>query len=276
MSNPSAAFFPFTFISGHTARACSARFGPVVLYQPAKGAVPEAMTALEKQGEIILRYPVTGDDRRLAHLAREFQDWGGMHEKSSAAVKKFAENGFYNQEFAPEISTEILKGPREPDQDPGPVFNARLFLLLAQEYDRQTAELEAELSLTDNAARDLFSGIKGGMEDHPGFSPGFDESARAPDPGGYMTEPRLRAWHYLMAADPEPASLLVTSSPAVIGAMQERFETMSALERLPEDIELYSPKQGEPEDGYAVKIYKIRECSCFVCLLTCFEENLKK
>lgn len=276
MIKPSAAFFPFTYISADIARACKVRFGPVILYQPARGAVPEEVGRLEKQGEIVLRYPSTQSEDRLLQLARRFQDWGAMHEKASAAVKEFAESGFYNQEFAPEISTEILKGPKEQQHGPEPLFNAGLFLLLAQEYDRQTAELEKELSQTDKAARELFQGIKDGLEDYPGFSNGFDESVTAPDPGGYMTESRLRAWNYLLSSDPEPPAVLVTSSLAVIGVLKDRFDGMSAKHDNKENIVSSMFEQGEPGDGYITEIYEIQGCNRLVCLLVPDENNPEK
>ncbi|MFO7931729.1 MAG: hypothetical protein ACQETG_01225 [Thermodesulfobacteriota bacterium] len=270
MNIPSAAFFPFTFIPQTLAGACRARFGPVVVYQPALGATPQSMKEIENEGEIVLRRPVTGDDRSLVHLAGQFQSWGGMHEKAAAAVKKMAEDGFYNQEFAAEIRNEILRGgPKEPEPEPGPVFNARLFLLLAQEYDRQTAELEHELSLTDSAAKDLFSSIKGGIDEHPGFSPGFDDSsAKAPDPGGYMTESRLRAWRFLLDADPDSPDLLVTSSPAAIGVLQEWYDSMSPVDPSSGQLQVSLSDQKDPDDGCDARFFLIRSCNRLVCLLT--------
>ncbi|MFW6080771.1 MAG: hypothetical protein ACOC7W_02575 [Desulfosalsimonas sp.] len=269
MNRTSAAFFPFTFIPADVAGACRVRFGPVVVYQPARGAATQSMKGLEEKGEIILRYPVKGDDRRLAGLADEFQKWGGMHEKAAAAVKKFTENGFYNQEFVPEIRNEILKGgPKEPAADPGPVFNARLFLLLSQEYDRQTAELEQKLSLTDTAARDLFSGIKGGIDEQPGFSDGFDDSSRATDPGGYMTESRIRAWRFLFDADADAPELLVTSSPAAVGVLQEWFESLEPVDCASEELNGFESLRKRFDDGWEARFFMIRSCGRFVCLLT--------
>ncbi|MFP4572489.1 MAG: hypothetical protein ACLFNW_05935 [Desulfobacterales bacterium] len=262
MKKSSVAFFPFTFISADMARACAARFGVVVVYQPARGLLSKEMAALEQEGKIVLRYPLAGDDSRLINLSRRFLDWGKMHQGAAAALKKFAENGFYNQEFAPEIKSEILKGLKEPAADPGPVFNARLFLILAQEYDRQAAELDAELSHADIAARDLFSTIKGGTDENTGFSNGLDDYNKSRDTGGYMTESRLRAWQYLMDADPESPEILVTPSPAAVEALQEIYGDME-----PSDM-LYEPgRQALPNDGLDMKAYRLSELNRIVCLL---------
>lgn len=262
MNNLKAAFFPFTFISEELARACHARFGRVAVYQPAAGSTPASMQDLEAGGSIALKYPVQGDDQRLADLARHFQSWGEVHQKDAAVLKKFAESGFFSREFAPEISTEILKGPKETEPEPDPVFNARLFLLLAQEHDRQTFEIENELASTDDAARKMFAGIRGRTDDSPGFSDGFGYSAgpRAADPGAYMTESRLRAWNYLMDADQDPPSILVTSSRAVIESMQELFENMERLDSPPEDLQDVLPAEGRTNDGLSLDFYKMGDC----------------
>lgn len=268
------AFFPFTFISDALASACHDRFGPVVVYQPAAGCTPAPLEALAASGRIILRFPVRGEDRRLAELARHFQSWGQLHSGDAAALKKFAENGFYNQEFAPEIRTEILKGERAPEPDPGPVFHARLFLLLAQEYDQQATELREDLERTDSAGRALFARMKGDAEEFPGFSADFGDTARAfaVDPGAYMTGPRLRAWRRLMAADPDPPRLLITSSAAVIDDLRERHETFRPVDTPPEEI-FSGPA---PSGGLAMDFYRIEDWDCIVGCLPGFEQKPEK
>ncbi|MFW5957526.1 MAG: hypothetical protein ACOCQ0_00040 [Desulfosalsimonas sp.] len=253
------------------ANACSARFGEVVVYQPVKGVLPEQMAELEREGKIVPRYPVTGEDRRLRELSRQFRDWAGMHEKVAAALKKIGQDGFYNQEFAPEIKSEILKGSKESEASPDPVFNARLFLLLAQEYDRQAAELETELFRTDSAARDLFSRIKGFEQEDTGFSDGFGASPRVPDTGGYMSESRLRAWLYLMESDPQPPGVLVTSSRAAVDAMQEMFENTEPPEKFCEDIPDVSPN-----DGFGINVYRVSGFNRKVCLLFRADKEIEK
>ncbi len=269
MNNLNIAFFPFTFISEKLAGACHARFGRVAVYQPAAGNTPASMQNLEAGGRIALKYPVKGDDQRLADLARHFQSWGEVHQKDAAVLKKFAESGFFSREFAPEISTEILKGPKETEPEPDPVFNARLFLLLAQEHDRQTFEIENDLALTDDAARKMFAGIRGRTDDSPGFSDDFGYSAGplAADPGAYMTESRLRAWKYLMGADQEPPSVLVTPSRAVIESMQERFENMERLDSPPEGLQGVLSAEGRKTDGFSLDFYKTGDCGRITVLI---------
>src|SRR6056297_630973 len=219
MNNIKICFFPFTFISWKWAQACIDGFGSAVVYQPASGCVPDSMESLEAEGRIELRYPVEGDDRKLTGLAGQFQSWGQVHYGNAAAVKPYAESGFYNQEFAPEIRNEILKGKKKDPPGPDPMFAARLFLLMAQEYDRQADELENRLNATRMAATQMFAGIRGQKtgDDLSGASDFFTSMSDAgrsvsEDPGAYMTEARIRAWTRLAEADPDLPVLWITPS----------------------------------------------------------------
>lgn len=236
-------FFPFTFISRKWAQACMDRFGPAVVYQPAAGGLTASMQNLAEEDKIELRYPVKGDDRKLTDLAAQFQSWGQVHYGTSAGVKLHAESGFYNQEFAPEISNEILKGGKKDFPDPDPMFAARLFLLMAQEYDRQAEELENRLNATQMAAKQMFAKIKGqnSQEDMSGTSEFFTsmpDTGRSvsEDLGAYMTEARIRAWMRLAEVDRDLPFLWITSSRAVIDTLEEHFEPLTPIANLSENV----------------------------------------
>jgi hypothetical protein len=253
MNKITTAFFPFTFISERWAARTCARFGPPVVYQPAEGAAPAFMEDLDRQERIILRRPVHGDDQDLMDLARQYQNWGQVHQKHAAALKSFAEAGFYNQEFAREISTEILKGGKDETAAPDPVFIARLFLLMAQEFDCQAAELENDLAANDHTAQQMFARIRGQGGDFgpaagfSGDSAGPGAAAASEDPGGYMPEARIRSWLRLAQHDPDCPQIWVTSSPAVVSAVDEHFETLTIQDRLPENVQAAFPDKA-PED----------------------------
>ncbi|MBS3731543.1 MAG: hypothetical protein KGY42_01440, partial [Desulfobacterales bacterium] len=180
MSQFTAALFPFTFFSEELAHASHARFGAIVVYQPAAGQTPAAMERLAADGRIVLRFPVRGDERRLVELAGNYRDWGEVYQKDAAALKKISDTGFFHKEFAPEISTEIRRGTKPEARAPDPVFQARLFLFLAQEYDRQTAELQSELAATDRAEQEMFFRIRGGPEQSDRFSGGNTGASKNP------------------------------------------------------------------------------------------------
>ncbi len=259
MSQFTVALFPFTFVSEAIAHAIHARFGATVVYQPAAGQTPAAMERLAAEGTIVLRFPVRGDERRLVELAGNYRDWGEVYQKDAAALKKISDTGFFHKEFAPEISTEIRRGPKPEAPAPDPVFQARLFLFLAQEYDRQTAELQSELAATDRAEQEMFLRIRGGPEQSDRFSTGSTGASKNPvkDPGAYMTESRLRAWHTLMTADSDPPRLFVTPSQAVMEAVSEEDETLRKMDDPPEGVQIMSGKTGGLDDGFKADFYEL-------------------
>ena len=269
MSQFTVALFPFTFVSEVLAHACHARFGTTVVYQPAAGQAPAAMEKLAADARIVLRYPVRGDERRLVELAGNYRDWGEVYQKDAAALKKIADTGFFHKEFAPEISTEIRRGPKPEAPTPDPVFQARLFLFLAQEYDRQTAEIQSELAATDRAEREMFFRIRGGPEPSDLFSGGHTGAPKNPvkDPGAYMTESRMRAWHTLMAADPDPPGFFVTPSRAVIEAVAEEDETLREMADPPEGLQIMSLQNGGPDDGFKADFYELGSRDRIIALL---------
>ncbi|MBS0013219.1 MAG: hypothetical protein KFF46_04535 [Desulfobacterales bacterium] len=273
MNKITTAFFPFTFITERWADKSCACFGPPVVYQPADSAVPAFMEDLDRQGRIILRRPVHGEDKNLMDLARQYQNWGQMHQKHAAALKSFAEAGFYNQEFVPEISTEILKGGKDEPVAPDPVFMARLFLLMAQEFDRQAAELENDLAVTDRTAQQMFARIRGQGGDFgpaSGFladSSGTGAGAASEDPGGYMPDARIRAWLRLAERDPDCPQIWITSSPAVLSAVDEHFETLTIPERLPENVQAGLPDLSAGEFHPKISFYEMRDSGRIVGLL---------
>lgn len=258
MSQFKAALFPFTFISEDLAHASHARFGPIVVYQPAAGQTPAAMEKLAAEGRIVLRFPVQGDERRLVELAGNYRDWGEVYQKDAAALKKIADTGFFHKEFAPEISTEIRKGPKPEAPAPDPVFQARLFLFLAQEYDRQTTELQSELAAMDRAEQEMFFRIRGGPEQSDRFSGGNSDAPKTPvkDPGAYMTESRVQAWHTLMDADSDPPNVFITSSQAVIEAVAEEDETLKKIDAPPEQLLIRPAEAGGRDDGVKADFYE--------------------
>ncbi|MFW5975283.1 MAG: hypothetical protein ACOCP6_00855, partial [Desulfosalsimonas sp.] len=92
--------------------------------------------------------------------------------------------------------------------------------------------------------------------------------ARAPDPGGYMTESRLQAWRLLLDSDPDAPDLLVTSSPAAIGVLQEWYDSMSPVDPSSGQLQAYMSARKDPGDGCDARFFIIRSCNRLVCLLT--------
>ncbi len=235
--------FPATFVSQDTAAAIHRRIGRFAVYQPVMGHTPAVLGGLFESGAIEIRHPVIGSEAQLAEICRAYNTWGDIHQKDALRLNQLAGEGFYNQDFAVEISTEVRaragdrsSGKPATDfsgdaQKPDPLFNARIFLQIAQEFDRHESEIASSLREADNASRQLFEALRGGdaeAETEAFSSLGKDPhpSASPDDSGAVMTESRMAAWTLLAANETAPPDLFVTDSRAVMDWLADRFPSM--------------------------------------------------
>lgn len=223
-------FFPATFITQAAAAALNHRLGRFVLYQPIMGQTPRMLEHLSETYAIELRHPVIGKEAFLLELCQAYSSWGNLHQKDALRLNRLAGGGFYNQDFAAEIKTEVLKNKKgvasEADKKVDPLANARMFLQLAQEFDRSESEIRENLEKADHASRQLFEQLRG-----EGLASGdFSASGGADDACAVMTESRLAAWSLLAKADTVPPDVFITDSRSVINAVTERFPSIIRME----------------------------------------------
>ncbi len=240
--------FPATFVSEENAAAIHRRIGRFAVYQPVMGQTPAVLGGLFESGMIEIRHPVIGSESQIAKLCRAYGVWGDIHRKDAIHLNRLAGEGFYNQDFAVEISTEVRAragdrssgkpaGDASGDvQKPDPLFNARIFLQLAQEFDLHESEIAASLRDADNASRQIFETLRGGdaePESEALFAfqhafPGKDPKPHSTrdDSEAVMTESRLAAWTLLAANEIAPPELFVTGSRAVVDWLADRFPSM--------------------------------------------------
>lgn len=223
-------YFPFTDITEYHARAFFRRFGRFAVYEPISGQTPQSLRTLSEEGVIELRHPVTGDEKYLVGLCRSFQSWGVLHQGEAMRLKRLAESGFYNEAFAAEIRSEVLKSEADLDrQKPDPVINARMFLQLAHEFDARQSEIEQTLESTDKAARSMFEALRGEVP-AAGAEGGVSTHS---DAGAFMTAARITAWTLLFLKDVErPASFFLTDSAAVMDRIADLFPELAFIANL--------------------------------------------
>lgn len=240
--------FPATFVSEETAAAIHRRIGRFAVYQPVMGQTPAVLGGLFENGVLEIRHPVIGSESQLAEICRAYGSWGDIHQKDALRLNRLAGDGFYNQDFAVEISTQVRAGTgdRSPGmpaanasrdvRQPDPLFNARIFLQLAQEFDMHESEIDLRLREADKASRQLFEALRGGdTEDgadglfvprQPAFGKDPRPASRPDDAGAVMTESRMAAWMLLAANETAPPDLFVTDSPAVMDWLADRFSSL--------------------------------------------------
>ena len=215
-------YFPFTTIAESALTAVAACFGPPVIYQ-AWGRIPEFLAKWAENGRIDIRVPIAGDEGNLDRVLHEFRQWSEAHRGADA---RFFKTQRQTVPFFSESSrTQILRDIRtRTDEKPAgletdPLFDSRLFLLIAQLWDLQNQEVDQDLKAIQSIVMALQRHMKGPEE--PEFS--VERYVPLQDLGSHMTLERLRAWARIMAGSKEIPGLLVTDSPAVFEAVLDQI-----------------------------------------------------
>jgi len=216
-------FFPFTFITQPVADALSACFGQTVVYQPLYSTIPQIMKDWEKSGIIGIRVPIKGDEEKVISICKAYREWMDTHQGSEINVLKVQGDRvpFLDESYATQIKAALKSNGKKtvtPDESEA-LFAARVFLNIAQQYDRENWEISEELVSVEKMEQDLLYDLKGEEADiTPMLARGI--SSRMDDPGVYKTDDRLQAWTRLFLSDQDPqikdlSFLFVTSSQSV-------------------------------------------------------------
>lgn len=226
-------YFPFTYVSEPVISALRACFKQVAVYQPSAYNIPAAMQKWAKSGFFDLRTPVQNDKEKLDVIVDEFKEWVKFYPKSQIERMKIEKDSvpFFDEFSTSQIKADI-KGRKSATQS-DPVFNARLFLSAAQEYDIKNDELKKDLSLLDKSEQRLFNLIKGKDEaDYDG--PSLKKLSNKNDRSDYMMFERISAWSRFYQQDRLPGDLslsefFVTSSRAVMDLITEKSEKVEKV-----------------------------------------------
>jgi len=238
-------YFPFTFVSDRVAKAVTACFGQFIVYRPLNDKLPEQMQPWVDQGVLDLRLPVTENEKALKTAVKNYLDWANLHMQGS--VKKTADlksrmgalpyfDDASTSRILADVKEKIHGDPAGKIMDS--TLSARIFLCLAQEFDRQNQEVADEIYRYHQQEADLIRQLK--MEEDPLA----DEIQEKPLPdlfADYMISDRLEAWTRIFLRDPDAAALFVTHSPAVMAHLLDKSPAAARVGRL-ESIPLESGK----------------------------------
>ncbi len=246
-------YFPFTIISERVCRQIRFLFDGVVLYQPGDTAIPEPMQKLTAEGMITIRVPEQTGVGELKSALAAFTRFAHLHGEDAGSV--FGSN----QDRVPFFSDEsisCLRGRIKSDRNGSPetgdsLFRARLFLLLAQEYDMQNTSVHMDLSRIGKMESDLLAEIRVPDEHEQDLNlpPRIPPADRGQ---GYMIAERIQAWSRLASRDAAISDTFLTPSE---DAFESFIEAAGQVETLfeSEPVSLDSPTP-ELKDRLAVFI----------------------
>jgi hypothetical protein len=229
-------FFPFTTVTAEQMEAVGRHFRPIGLYLPLEPPTPSTIDMYAAQGCLSLHIPIRGDARPLQNAVTQLRSWAAMHGvKALAAIKALEALPLWPPE-SPLALVQAITGVGDRSDQRSPIgndlFQARLFLYLAQDLDQWQVELDQALDGLAAKERALYAMMHG--EIHP--SPA--NRAPAPDPGALLTARRLQAWARLVMASPLRPALMITTSQAV---WDHLMEARSEARILPDPVQVKVP-----------------------------------
>ena len=239
--------FPHTYLSSRLMLLLPAVFSRIGVYLPSDLNIPIPMQRWVDSGLVELRVPVSADKQRLAAVLKAFGSWASMQSGQPGIdidlLKAYhSQKPFFDAPFASQIRTDIHRGMTPASSDKNgkaaeaeSLFNARVFLSIAQQLDEQADTLDRDYAAVDQRQQDLMRALH--ADDPPALStPGNRGALRAGGQGQYMLAQRLRAWAQLAAADPaltgaNAPALFVTGSREVLQGVVEQLPPDAAFDR---------------------------------------------
>jgi len=221
-------FFPLTYMSDTDMGVMRACFQQFAACQPSGLSVPEAMTTLAREGCLDICVPVQIDEKRLRTVLKEYRAWTDLHQSGGLSYLKTLGDTvpFFDETALSKICSDIRQGGGgEPsDSETDSLFKAAVFLQIAQELDRENADVRRDLDRLRRKERNLFESLHGEGEGDVTREPEDGVSSGTEDPGAYMTAERVAAWSRLMSGNLASSGLFVTTSRAVFDFILDRVE----------------------------------------------------
>lgn len=227
-------YMPFIDIEDQLLDELTAALGPVTIYCPSTRMVSDHMLSAMREQRLDLRSGAGVDPEDLARAIREFKAWADLHGGEIADLAGLSQSmqglSTRTDEAGPTSIGDQIRhyGEQNPQASADPVFQAALFLSMAQQLDQQQVSVIRDLGEIQDMERVMLARLAGDDRDLEGGinPPSGTDLAGMSDTGGFMTARRVRSWSELASSDTGPQSfiLYVTSSPAVLEYVLDQFD----------------------------------------------------
>lgn len=263
-------YFPYTYISRPLLDRVNFFFKRITVYQPCATTIPDDLKVLEDEGLLDIQLPVQGNEKKIAGVLRDYNSFADMHQGRDMAFLKTRGKWppFFTETSTAQIKKEIRENtgptiPGKPVLDSSEIlFNARMFLLIAQQMDYQSNQSITRLETADIMESSLFKQLKGEEE-----ICGLDSVPRCLTPKNnlrdYMIPERLQAFSRLIQHDKKISDVYVTDSRIVMEYLLEKSPHMQILSNV--DEILSGENEKEAHTSWRKQIKRYLEMSATAC-----------
>ena len=228
-------YFPFTYVGDEIAQALAACFQQTTVYQPLEDKLPADMVPWIQRGILDMRVPVSNSGEAIEAAAKNFVEWANLHQRGAGIKSIFCSLREYGVPFSEhsspsQIAAELkaLSQGRSSLTATDPIFLARVFLYLAQEFDRQNQEVARDLKRHRQQEAKLIRQLK--MEDDSLTAEFQKEAVPAPDDSAdSMVLDRLKAWTRILLKGTDISGVFITHIPAVLQELLDKTPTAEKL-----------------------------------------------
>lgn len=210
--------FPYTTISSHLQDAALRFFPSLTLIQPLEDDT-EGRADVGNSEDIIVHVPTQDRRAELESLIKAYHLWAQQHPDTdlSAWAGRGETVPFFDETAVARIRSQIRRGGSTPPPA-DPLFDCRLFLGIAQEFDRHMAETARGLETLGSAEANMMRELKGETATAPA------KTASSVPPAAslaYMLPRRIKAWTGLYLSAPLRQGIFITPGTDIIDHLAE-------------------------------------------------------
>lgn len=228
--------FPHTVVGQDCLEALLAVFERVCLKRPSGGDLPPHLIAARDAERLIVTWPAGDDGRDLRQLASDYRQWLKDNRGAEIRVRHLQRGAppMVDASSVARLRGQILAGEARGSE--GPIDDSRrmaqLFLLAAETWALETADVQAAMAGHTENERALFENLHGDPSELALF-PLRPDPVQHIDPCEHMTSQWLSAWCRLVLDDAHIPAVWITFSDAVVSWMREVFGEIREIGMIP-------------------------------------------
>ena len=222
-------YFPFTYVPRWVAETLVTYFKNFRVYQPSTMKIPAEMQPWVDANMMEVRVPVRTADEAFGKVVKDFQSFASLYDdprslKTAAQLGQDCGIPFFNESAASRIVADVKKDRQAPSSETefDPLFCARVFLDFAQQFDRQSDDLNQGLGINERHSQTLLEKLIGEKDTELPITP-LTAEIKGDNADEYMTRDRLQAWIRLFFEDTIDCGFFVTSSQSVFDHLIENL-----------------------------------------------------